>query len=312
MNNIRPINFNKFIDPKLTNDGKMRAHVSLKSLEILWVNTGTICNLTCKNCYIESSPTNDRLVYISDGEVAKYLDEINDNNMPTSEIAFTGGEPFMNPDIIAMLDDCLSRGHAVLILTNAMKPMHHKKYDLLNLYHEYGDKISIRVSVDHYTSELHEAERGKNSWQSTIDGIKWLSQNGFNTHVAGRSMWSEDENQMRLGFEKLFIAENIKIDAFDDKTLVIFPEMDAISETPEITTDCWGILNKSPDDIMCAKSRMVVKRFNADKPSVVACTLLPYDLRFDLGASLKDADKKIPLNHSYCAKFCVLGGGSCS
>ena len=63
---------------------------------------------------------------------------------------------------------------------------------------------------------------------------------------------------------------------------------------------------------MCAKSRMIVKRLASDKPSVVSCTLLPYDLRFDLGSNLKNADKEISLNHAYCAKFCVLGGGSCS
>ena len=56
---------------------------------------------------------------------------------------------------------------------------------------------------------------------------------------------------------------------------------------PEITEACWGILGKSPDDVMCANSRMVVKFKGAAAPTVIACTLLPYDPRFDLGRALQ-------------------------
>ncbi len=66
----------KFQDPYVTAAGEKRAHVALKGLETLWFNTGTLCNLTCGHCYIESSPKNDRLVYLTAAEVAEYLDEI--------------------------------------------------------------------------------------------------------------------------------------------------------------------------------------------------------------------------------------------
>ena len=93
---------------------------------------------------------------------------------------------------------------------------------------------------------------------------------------------------------------------------VLFPEMDETVEVPEITTACWGSLNKSPNDVMCATSRMVVKRKGAAKPVVLACTLLPYSPEFELGESLADAETDVKLNHRHCAKFCVLGGASCS
>ena len=93
---------------------------------------------------------------------------------------------------------------------------------------------------------------------------------------------------------------------------VLFPEMDESVEVPEITTACWGILDKSPDAVMCASSRMVVKRKGADKPAVLACTLLPYAPEFEMGATLEEAERDVQLNHPHCAKFCVLGGASCS
>ena len=82
---------------------------------------------------------------------------------------------------------------------------------------------------------------------------------------------------------RLFADLGVAIDAQNPATLVLFPEMDATVDVPEITTACWGILKKSPDSVMCASSRMVVKRKGAARPAVVACTLLPYDPQFELG-----------------------------
>ena len=302
----------KFRDPLVTATGERRAQVALTSLETLWFNTGTLCNLTCANCYIESSPTNDRLVYLTTAEVASYLDEIEALGLGTGLIGFTGGEPFMNRDLPAMLDDVLSRGLEAIVLTNAMKPMHHKKAALLALRQRYGKRLTLRVSLDHYGSAVHELERGAHSWGPTIDGLRWLSGNGFKVNVASRYLSGEPETVIRAGFRHLFAQLNIRIDADDPVALTIFPEMDATVDVPEITTACWGILGKSPDSVMCATSRMVVKRKGAASPSVVACTLLPYDALWDLGPSLAGATGAVPLNHPHCAKFCVLGGGACS
>ncbi|MGD0434055.1 MAG: radical SAM protein, partial [Acetobacteraceae bacterium] len=66
----------KFRDPVTTAKGETRARVALRRLDTLWFNTGTLCNLTCANCYIESSPRNDRLAWLSVDDVRDYMDEI--------------------------------------------------------------------------------------------------------------------------------------------------------------------------------------------------------------------------------------------
>src|ERR1700749_1154393 len=139
----------KFQDPFITAKGERRAQVALKSLDTLWFNTGTLCNLTCQHCYIESSPKNARLAYLTAAEVAEYLDEIEMGGLPTALIGFTGGEPFMNPELPAMLDDVPSRGFRALVLPNAMKPMAKCKPMLLKLNGRFGDRLTIRVSIDH-------------------------------------------------------------------------------------------------------------------------------------------------------------------
>ena len=304
----------KFQDPARTAKGAPRATVALSDPQTLWFNTGTLCNIECSNCYIASSPTNDALVYITADEVTGYLDQIDQRGWPVREIGFTGGEPFMNPQMIGMARAALERGHDVLILTNAMRPMMRKtvRSGLLALNRDFPGKLTLRISVDHWSAALHDAERGKGSFERTLEGMDWLRDNGFAMAVAGRTVWGETDAAARQGYAALYAARGYAIDAQDPGATVLFPEMDETAEVPEITTACWGILDKSPKDVMCASSRMVVKRKGADSPAVLACTLLAYSPEFELGTTLQEAERDVALNHPHCAKFCVLGGASCS
>lgn len=302
----------KFSDPEFTLDGSARARVALTGLETLWFNTGTLCNLTCRNCYIESSPRNDALVYLSLAEVRDYLDEAKRLGLAPGEIGFTGGEPFMNPDIIAMLESTLAAGCRVLVLTNAMRPMLLRKTALLGLRDRAGGRLTLRVSLDHYTEAVHDAERGSGAWAKATSGLQWLTQHGFVLDIAGRRLAGESEPGARAGYAQLFDRLGLDVPADDPGRLVLFPEMDGAVDVPEITEACWGTLGRSPDSMMCATSRMVVKRKGAARPTVIACTLTPYARDFDLGPTLAGAAAPVRLNHPHCARFCVLGGASCS
>lgn len=301
----------KFADPDVTATGERRARVPCVELRTLWFNTGTLCNLACTNCYIESSPRNDALVYMTAAEVAGYLDEF-DRLGTGREIGFTGGEPFMNPEFVPMLDDALERGYRVLVLTNAMKPMLRQRNALAALRRRHGERLVIRVSVDHYTRALHEEERGSGSWDPMIEGLSWLASEDFALDAAGRTRWGEDEAELRAGYARLFASLGVSVNAHDPAALILFPEMDEAVEVPEVTTACWSKLGVDPREVMCASSRMVVKRKGRDRPGVVACTLIPYDEHFELGETLAKTLHAVKLNHVHCAKFCVLGGGSCS
>ncbi|MFT6024055.1 MAG: hypothetical protein ACI9PY_002178 [Ascidiaceihabitans sp.] len=307
-------NIGKFENPHITAKGEDRARVALTNPQTLWFNTGTLCNIECVNCYIASSPSNDALVYITADEVQDYLDQIVDRKWPVKEIAFTGGEPFMNPQMIDITRVSLAAGYDVLILTNAMRPMMRKTMlaGLQDLNTAYPGKLTLRISVDHYDAALHDAERGAGALDKTIIGMNWLRDNGFKMAVAGRSVFGHSDAESRAGYGAFYAEHGYDIDANDPGMTVLFPEMDESVEVPEITTACWGILDKSPDAMMCSSSRMVVKRKGAASPAVLACTLLPYDAEFELGTTLEQAESDVALNHPHCAKFCVLGGASCS
>ncbi|WP_205689922.1 radical SAM protein [Caulobacter sp. SLTY] len=302
----------KFQDPRVTLDGSPRAAVALRALDTLWFNTGTLCNIACLTCYIESSPRNDALSYLALDEVRGYLDEIETLGLQTSEIGFTGGEPFMNAAIIPMLEASLTTGRRTLVLTNAMRPMRRFERQLIELRRRFGDALVLRVSLDHHSQAVHEAERGADTWAPALSGLQWLAREGFSIAIAGRRLADEDPSAAAAGYAALLSSLGIALNVDDPSRLVLFPEMDATRDAPEITEACWGILGLSPESVMCASSRMVVKRKGAATPAVVACTLTPYDPQFELGATLAQALGTVPLNHPHCARFCVLGGASCS
>jgi MoaA/NifB/PqqE/SkfB family radical SAM enzyme len=195
---------NKFKDQKVTADGSNRAFIEARNIKTLWFNTGTLCNIECKNCYIESSPKNDSLTYLTFEEVKSFIDEAIDKNLGTNEIGFTGGEPFMNKDIMKMIDYSLNKNFKVLVLSNAMKPMLNRTKELIKLNHS---NLTIRVSIDHYKKEKHEEIRGKNTYDVMLQGLKWLNENNFNYTLATRLLWNEKEEDLRRNFGT-FIKNN--------------------------------------------------------------------------------------------------------
>ena len=181
---------------------------------------------------------------------------------------------------------------------------------LLKLHDRYGGHLTFRVSLDHHTQAIHEAERGGGSWAPAIEGLRWLSRNGFQVTVAGRHSLGESEPHARSGYAEMFAAQELPL-GISPSDLVLFPEIDPAADVSEITDACWGILGVEPASVMCATSRMVVKRKGATRPAVVACTLLPYAPEFEMGPTLAASLGDVSLNHPTCARFCVLGGASC-
>ncbi|OYV36785.1 MAG: hypothetical protein B7Z80_14620 [Rhodospirillales bacterium 20-64-7] len=275
--------------------------LALERLETLWVNTGTLCNLACAGCFMESSPSNDSLAYFP---AAALRDMLVAAPASLAQIGFTGGEPFMNPEILVMLEAVLAAGLQALVLSNAMRPMHRLEDRLAALARRFPGQLAVRVSLDHFSAPLHEALRGEGSFAPALSGLKALGRAGIGIAVAARTPWGETEAMMRAGFARLFAAEGIALDAQDPGALILFPEMDAASPVPPVTRAALAAL---PEDRrpMCATSRMVVFRRGETLPETVPCTLLP-------ARSLADAAAPVALDHPHCARFCVLGGASCA
>jgi organic radical activating enzyme len=82
---------------------------------------------------MESTPTNEKLAYMTLDNLTGYLNKIESKGLDVEEIAFTGGELFLNPDLLPIMYQALQRHFRVLVLTNAVKPLQHKQAELLTL-----------------------------------------------------------------------------------------------------------------------------------------------------------------------------------
>jgi predicted phosphodiesterase len=302
----------RFADRTRTAFGEQHAQVPLERLTTLWFNTGTLCNIACAGCYIESSPHNDRLLYLSRSAFDGFMREANLAHPDLEEIGFTGGEPFMNPDVPGMIETALENGFRVLVLTNAMHPMQRHQGELARLHARFGQRLALRVSLDHYSRHAHEQIRGVGSFDPAIAGLVWLGRHGFVVTVAARFGGDEPEAELRAGFTDLFREIGVKLDASDPGHLVLFPELTELGLPPEVGETCWQALSSRGRSVMCSTSRMVVHRKGESSPRLVACTLHPYAPDFDLGGTLGEARKVVTLNHPHCARFCAFGQASCS
>jgi hypothetical protein len=274
--------------------------VSLERIETLWVNTGTLCNLSCTKCFMDSTPVNDSLSYFPLADLQMILA---DKPAYLTEIGFTGGEPFMNPDIMPMLETALAAGCSVLVLTNAMRPLQRHQAALASLIKRYPGCVKIRVSLDHYMPAQHEALRGAGSFAPSMAGLTFLVAAGAELSVASRTPWGETEAMMRAGFGRLFAEHDIKLDAQDPADLILFPEMDEAALSLPVTSAALAAL-PADKPLMCRSSRMVLRRKGVDQANFVPCTLLP-------DVTLAEIGSPVTLDHPHCGQFCVYGGASC-
>ena len=214
----------KFADPALTATGERRAIVALKGLRTLWFNTGTLCNIACANCYIESSPRNDALSYISPAEVAAYLDEASARGEPLEQVGFTGGEPFMNPGLLPMLADVLARPElSALVLTNAMQPMRRYAAGLARYAKRHRPPRDPREPRPLWPGPARPGAR-QGTFEKTLQGMGWLAREGFRVNVAGRRLWPRRRGGAARRLRRASSpTRGIPLDARDPVALMLFP-----------------------------------------------------------------------------------------
>ena len=143
--------------------------VEFKSLDELWFQvSGTLCNLTCNHCFISCSPHNDSFGYLSLEMVEQMLAE--SVAWGVREYYFTGGEPFLNREILPILERTLEYGPAT-VLTNGtvMKP---EWLVRLRAAEERGPfSLEFRVSIDGPSPVINDPVRGKGTFGRAMKGV---------------------------------------------------------------------------------------------------------------------------------------------
>ena len=291
-----------------TNAGVERGYVDAHTLDELWFHTGTRCNLSCPFCLEGSSPTANRLKYLTLEDVKPYLNEACE--LGVNRFSFTGGEPFLNKEMLAILKAALQL-KPCLVLTNGTKPLI-KKMDDLEALQSFDHPLHFRISVDQPSAEKHDEGRGRGSFSLALQSIVELQKRGFKVSIARHAEAKENKKEVEAQYTTVLKTFGVNT---DDLKMIAFPDFlppGSRAAVPEITTSCMTTYQNetSRKEFMCAFSRMIIKR---DQQTMVsACTLVDDDPDYDLSASLKQSlETRVMLRHHRCFS-CFSFGASCS
>lgn len=275
---------------------------------VLWFFTGTRCNLTCTHCYVNSSPTNDSMPYLTYETFEKHLKDAVSKNFAKLDIYFTGGEPFINPDILKMIDESLNYGNTT-ILTNGTRFSNKLVAELEKISETKKYKLTFRISIDGPTAPEHDVFRGKGSFNKTIKGLRRVSDKNFKTIVTAMQSWDYNQNEKVNGeFISLLVDNGIPK---ENQNLKYLPPIligreeqrsHGYSDHELFTETCFT--NYNYEQLQCSKCRMVTEK------GVWVCPILVNEEGGKMGETLEQTFKPFGLKYTACWT-CRMAGLSC-
>jgi molybdenum cofactor biosynthesis enzyme MoaA len=280
--------------------------LQLDHLDTLWFQVaGTICNLRCNHCFISCSPENHTLNSMSFDQVVPYLEEA--AHLGVKEFYFTGGEPFINPDLPRILESTLRIGPAT-VLTNATLFNTELVEKLAAMRDASKYSLEIRVSIDGFSPETNDPIRGPGTFKRAMRGIKLLVDGGFLPIVTAMRSWPIDEDEARLSRFKNSLADV----GYQHPRIKLLPSLKigqealrdhGYSEHDYITESMMAGYDVS--QLMCSNSRILSAR------GVHVCPILVDQPDSIMGKRLSSARQAFRLSHQACIT-CYQYGALCS
>jgi len=276
------------------------------ALDTLWFQVaGTICNIECTHCFISSSPTNRSHEMLSLAEVERWLAEA--RALGVREYYFTGGEPFMNRDMLAILEATLRQGPAT-VLTNGMLLRRETCVRLRELFDGSEYSLDLRVSLDGFDRDSHDAIRGKGVWDRVMAGLRSLAEVSLNPVItvttAAEGVASAEGRSRFLDLIRSFGFERPRL-----KVLPLFrigaeeTRSRAYEDWERLTQD--ALRDEEASVLQCSSCRMVTSK------GVYVCPILIEEPGARMGASLQETLRPFPLKYGAC-HTCWVDGVTCT
>ncbi|MDB4733309.1 radical SAM protein, partial [Planctomicrobium sp.] len=236
-------------------------HVALQALDELWFQvSGTLCNLECTHCFISCSPNNDSFGFLSLETVCRSLEE--SVRLGVKEYYFTGGEPFLNKEMVPILEETLQYGPAT-VLTNGTVLKDEWLKRLRDAEDRSGYTLEFRVSIDGPTPEINDPIRGERTFERAMIGVEKLVKAGFLPIITMTRTWSDEEDQRVLSEFQRVLAKH----GNDRPRLKILPRLkigaeaersEGYNQTERVTKEMMVDYDES--QLVCSHSRIVSDR----------------------------------------------------
>lgn len=284
----------------------MHPHVPLIALDTLWFQVaGTICNIECTHCFISCSPKNHAHEMLSLADVERRLAEARE--LGVREYYFTGGEPFMNRDMLPILEATLKQGPAT-VLTNGMLLRAEVCRRLRELSDASEYSLDIRVSLDGFDRESHDAIRGRGVWDRVMIGLKNLADAGIDPVITvttaaegvasaeGRTRFLDIIRSFGFSRPRLKVLSLFHIGAEEKRTR-------AYEDWERLTNE--SLTNEEAATLQCSSCRMVTSK------GVYVCPILIEEPQARMGGTLAETLHEFPLRYGAC-HTCWVDGVTCT
>jgi len=155
----------------------MIPRAAFRELRSVWFQvTGTLCNLACRHCFNASGPRDPWLASLPADVVLRSIAEA--EALGVRELYFTGGEPFLHPEILPLLEAALAVAPTT-VLTNGTLIDDRLADALAALAARSPYSLEVRVSLDAATAEANDAVRGRGTFARAMAAIVRLSARGL-------------------------------------------------------------------------------------------------------------------------------------
>jgi MoaA/NifB/PqqE/SkfB family radical SAM enzyme len=276
-------------------------------VETLWFQVaGTLCNLQCGHCLVSANPTNKTHLMMTLEEVKRHLKEADE--LGVREYYFTGGEPFMNREMLAILEETLKYGPAN-VLTNGTFIDEKLAGRLKQLYESSKYSLELRISLDGTNEETNDPIRGAGTFQRILRGIQNLAREGINPVITVTEAAPELEKEGKKGREKFFeLIQSLGIKQPRMKILSLFHIGAEESRSCGYKkNETLRGLHLTADDLLklqCTSSRIVTHE------GAWVCPILVNDPGARMGDNLKDTLVPFKLDRGACYT-CYAYGVTC-
>jgi MoaA/NifB/PqqE/SkfB family radical SAM enzyme len=295
-------------------------------LDDLWVMQGSLCDLKCKHCYTASSPTAGHLEQITFPELRPFLRDA--QRFGVQRIYFTGGEVFVNEDVLSGkstrnsdLLDSLSYALEIApvdILTNGRRHIRAHFPDLARLRAKHGDRLRLRVTLESPREGDHDSIRGRGTYRQTVETVKQLGELGFVPIItAERPLLTEaSDEEIQSSYVRVFREVGVRVEiSLIENMLEMGHQLvqlasKGLAAQPDVfvTENCFEMLGKPRETIMCHYSRCVQK--SGGRVAVYPCPVIYNDPRFELGMTLEESLRRVYVAHKNCYDYCLKGRGA--
>jgi molybdenum cofactor biosynthesis enzyme MoaA len=274
-------------------------------LENVWFQiTGTLCNLRCTHCFISCGPDNHGFEFMSLEQVRDGIDQALE--LGVKEFYFTGGEPFMHPQIGEVLSAAL-RHRPTTVLTNAMLFRDAVLQQITDARDASGHEMTFRVSLDGHNAEMNDALRGEGVFDRTLDGVEQLVGFGFRPIITIVRTWKGCDDAVLAEF-----VRTLEGHGYREPRLKILPALQLGGQARRCGEypPCARVTHEMMDgydasQLLCSNSRLITDR------GVWVCPILLDSPEARMGDTLAASMTSYPLRHAACFT-CYQNGAICS